>query len=208
MGGCLVMPDEGEYKAQYLYRVMPCDTAFPYRPPRLAPPPGEWQPQSLPERYTLLHATSAWKRKTWPAKKWAAVLDTLHDAGLGPFVCTSGPVFWEIEFVNDIQKASQAYIINFAGKTNLENYLSIVANADLVLCIDGSATHLAAAFQRPSVTLFGPTNSSEWHYNSEFSRLIDARHFTDSPAPGTDAIPVDAVSATALSLSQAAKVAN
>ena len=208
MDGCPVIPDEGEYKAKYLYRVMPCDTTSPYRPPKLILPPEEWQPKSLPNSYTLLHATSAWKRKTWPAHKWAAVLDTLHDAGMGPFVCTSGPVFWEIEFVNSIQKASRAQIINFAGKTNLENYLSLVANADLVLCIDSSATHLAAAFERPSITLFGPTNSNEWHYNSEFSRLIDARQFTDSPAPGTDVIPVDAVCATALSLSKATKVAN
>ena len=35
MGGCPVIPDEGEYKAKYLYRVMPCDTTFPYRPPKL-----------------------------------------------------------------------------------------------------------------------------------------------------------------------------
>lgn len=208
MSGCPVMPDGGGYKAEYFYRVMPCDTTLPYRPPRLIAPPEEWQPKSLPESYTLLHATSAWKRKTWPAQKWATVLDTLHDAGMGPFVCTSGPVFWEIEFVNSIQRASRAHIINFAGKTKLENYLSLVANANLVLCIDSSATHLAAAFKRPSVTLFGPTNSKEWHYHSGLSRLIDARQFTSSPAPKTDVIPVEAVCETTLHLWKDTKVAN
>ena len=207
-GGCQVMPDEEEYKARYFYRVMPCNTTFSYRPPTLIPPPEEWQPKALPESYTLLHATSAWKRKTWPARKWAAVLNTLHDAGMGPFVCTSGPVSWEIEFVKSIQEASRAHIINFAGKTSLKNYLSVLANANLVLCIDSSATHLAAAFQRPSVTLFGPTNPKEWHDSSALSRLIDARQFTDSSAPGTDVIPVDAVCETAQLLWKATTVAN
>ncbi len=202
------MPDEEEYKAEYLYRVMPCHTTLSYRPPALSSPPKEWHPKSLPENYTLLHATSAWKKKTWPARKWAVVLNTLNDAGMGPFVCTSGPVSWEIEFVQSIQEASRARIINLAGKTNLENYLSLLANANLVLCIDGSATHLAAAFQRPSVTLFGPTNPKEWHYSSALSRLIDARQFTDSSAPGTDVIPVDVVCETAQLLSKVTTVAN
>jgi glycosyltransferase involved in cell wall biosynthesis len=208
MSGCPVVPDSGEYKAKYLYRVMPCDTILPYRPPRLISPPEEWKPKSLEGNYILLHATSAWKRKTWSAQKWAAVLDKLHDSGMGPFVCTSGPVSWEIEFVNSIQKASRALIINFAGKTSLESYLWLVANANLVLCIDSSATHLAAAFQRPSVTLFGPTNPKEWHYSSERARLIDARQFTDSPAPKTDVIPVEAVCKTALSLLEATTIAH
>jgi ADP-heptose:LPS heptosyltransferase/glycosyltransferase involved in cell wall biosynthesis len=198
--GCSVLGNTSLYRGKYFFDAMPCEERIQYRPPSLTPPPSHWLPQGLPGDYVLVHATSAWKRKSWCAENWAAALDVLHDSGVGPFVCSSGPDEWEKAFIRSIQAATRASLINLAGKTSLQNYLAIIANSRLVLCIDGSATHIAAAFRRPCVTLFGPTNPLHWHYHSEHSTLIDARRFVDHQNPPTDAIPVEPVAAAAQTL--------
>ena len=198
--GCSVLGDASLYKGRYFFDAMPCEERISYRPPSLTPPPSHWLPQGLPGDYVVLHGTSAWKRKSWPAESWAAALNVLHDSGIGPFVCTSGPDEWEKAFIRSIQTATRASVINLAGNTSLQNYLAIIANARLVLCIDGSATHIAAAFRRPCVTLFGPTNPLHWHYHSTLSTLIDARRFVDHHNPPTASIPVEPVTAAAQKL--------
>jgi ADP-heptose:LPS heptosyltransferase len=198
--GCHVESKEASYRAEHFFNNMPCPAAFPFRPPQLLSPPGNWLPTGLPSSYILLHATAAWQQKSWPADRWAQVLDGLHDAGAGPFVLTGGTAAWEREFVHSIRRGTRARVVDVAGRTTLQNYLAINANARMVLCIDGSATHLASAFRRPMLTLFGPTLPSRWFYPSRTSSLIDARSFSPEMKPAVDVIPVAPVLAAALAL--------
>jgi hypothetical protein len=196
--GCLTHPDSAIYRARYYFEATPCDGGMSYRPPSLLPPPAEWSLPSLPQSYVLLHATSAWKRKSWPPENWAKVLDVLHDAGVGPIVCTSGPADWECKFTHELRNATRASVINMAGRTSLRSYLATVAGASLVLCVDGSVSHIASAFQRPCVTLFGPTNPVHWHYSSEKTAVLSAREFISAPPYQMSGIPVKAVCDTIL----------
>ncbi|MEI6713232.1 MAG: glycosyltransferase family 9 protein [Verrucomicrobiota bacterium] len=198
--GCSVAKRVAPYQAEHFFDNIPCPATMPFRPPRLLAPPSEWLPEGLPDEYVLLHATSAWKRKSWPSERWAAVLNDLHDAGLGPFVLTGGAADWEREFVAAIQRGTRARVLDLSGKTNLESYLAIVSKARMVLCIDGSATHLAAAFRRPVLTLFGPTPAARWHYASETSAMVDAKDFTPEAKPAVSYIPEEVVTQAALSL--------
>lgn len=198
--GCLWHADSLIYRPRYFFDATPCEAVQPYRPPQLLPPPEDWFPSNIPSRYVLLHGTSAWKRKSWPAEKWAKVLDQLHDAGIGPFVCTSGSAYWELNFIQELERSTQASILNLAGQTDLKAYLALVAKAKMVLCIDGSVTHIAAAFRRPCVTLFGPTNPVHWHSPSEHTELVSARQFTNEAPYSMSDIPIDAVVKSALNL--------
>ena len=186
--------DETEfYRAEYFFNVMPCQSAMTFRPPHLRQPPRKWLPASLPESYVLLHATSAWQRKSWPHASWAKVLAALHAQGVGPFVVTGGNAQWEAGYAAALQQDSGVPLINLCGRTSLQGYLAAVNRASLVLCIDGSATHLAAAFRRPSVTLFGPTHPLHWHFPSPLATLIDARDFAKEEKPAVASIPAEAV---------------
>lgn len=191
--GCEAIDESQYYRAEYFFNVMPCPPSFPFRPPRLRQPPPEWLPEDLPERYILLHATSAWQRKSWPLASWGQVLTRLHARGIGPFVVTGGNAAWESEYVAALEQAAGIPLINLCGKTPLTSYLAVVNKAALVLCIDGSATHLAAAFQRPSVTLFGPTHPLHWHFPSPIATLLDAREYAKEEKPAVANIPVEPV---------------
>lgn len=205
---CRVDDEALLYRAKYFFAAMPGHDDMAFRPPRLKAPPKAWLPAGLPAGYVLVHATSAWQRKSWPAESWAEALTSLHEQGIGPFVLSGGDAPWERNYIETIGRATRAPLINLCGKTDLRGYLAIVANARMVLSIDSSAAHLAAAFQRPSVVLFGPTNPAHWHDPTPYSRLIDAREFVREKRPAVANIPVSAVVKAAAELSPTAGAAS
>jgi ADP-heptose:LPS heptosyltransferase len=190
---CTFRDDTAEYRAQYFYNVMPCSSTLAFRPPRLQKPPMEWLPNVLPAKYIIIHATSAWQRKSWPSESWAQVIRHLHALGVAPIVLTGGTAPWEKEYIIAIKKAAGIPLVDLSGRTSLKNYLAVIAGAEMVLCVDGSASHLAAAFNCPSVTLFGPTHPLHWHFSSPISELVDAREYSQERRPNVDLIPVERV---------------
>ncbi len=50
----------------------------------------------------------------------------------------------------------------FAGRTTLDELAALVAAAGRVVCGDTGVAHLATAYRRPSVVLFGPTSPAHW----------------------------------------------
>ncbi len=176
--GAAYLPAWDQYRARYYFNVMPCPQTIDFRPPRLQMPPTGWKHPELPDDYILLHPTSAWPTKSWPAERWSVVLNELHATGFGPFVLSGGSAGWEKAYANEVCSRCTAPVLNLGGKTSLQQYLYSVANASLVLCIDGSSSHLAPAFNRPSLTLFGNTPHVVWHLSTELSSLL-------APAPGS-----------------------
>lgn len=163
-----------------------------FAPPRLTPPPETWHPEGLPERYLLLHPTAAWARKSWPAEHWSRTLSRL-DTDL-PVVVTSGNAAWEIAMAEQIASTTPGrQVINLGGKTSLRQYISLTARARATCCIDGSASHLSAAFQVPTLTLFGPTNATRWHWSTPTHRCLKAKDYSDEYKPSTAAIPENVV---------------
>ncbi len=51
---------------------------------------------------------------------------------------------------------------SIAGKTSLLQLAAVVARARKVLCTDTGMAHLATAYGRPSVVLFGPVSPAHW----------------------------------------------
>jgi ADP-heptose:LPS heptosyltransferase len=183
----------GMYRARHYYDAMPCDGVEPFRLPRLRQPPAAWRHPQLPSDYILLHGTSAWPSKSWPAESWVGVLDALHAEGIGPFVLTGGGAPWEQEFARRICGQTRAQVVNLGGSTRLEEYLYAVSRARMVLCIDGSSSHLAAAFERPAITLFGSTPVEVWHYPTELASAVVPPEGKAGEEKRVGAIPMECV---------------
>lgn len=49
-----------------------------------------------------------------------------------------------------------------AGRQGLAEFAATIAEARLVVSADTGAAHLASAYERPSVVLFGPAPAEEW----------------------------------------------
>ncbi|MEW6512820.1 MAG: glycosyltransferase family 9 protein [Pseudomonadota bacterium] len=171
-----------------------------FRPPALLAPPDTWLPRSLPERYLVIHPTSAWQRKTWDVSGWRKVIQELHRRTGLHLIITAGAAEWETAMADEIALGISLPILNFAGRTTLREYLAVLSRASVTLCIDGSASHLSAAFGRPTLTLFGPTNPVHWHWPTHTSRRLWAGDFASEQKPPVSAIPHLAVLDAALEL--------
>ncbi len=165
-----------------------------FRPPRLRPPPEDWHLPNIPERYFLLHPTSAWQRKCLAPQRWVSVL---ANTGVRvPIILTSGGTDWEEETCNTIENGlldKGLDVRNLSGKTSLNNYLALLSRSMLTLCVDGSSSHISSAFSRPTFTLFGPTNPVHWHWPTPASVRLWARDFSSERHPSTNSIPEDAI---------------
>lgn len=162
-----------------------------FHPPRLRIPPDDWRPSGLPAAYGVIHPTSAWRSKTCSPERWIESL-----AGIGgdlTWVVSSGPSAWEVELARAVAEGLGDRALNLAGRTSLRQYLALLAGAQAVLCVDGSASHLGAAFARPVLTLFGPTNPVHWHWPSPTTPRLWAADFASGSKPPLDAIPVAAM---------------
>ena len=82
----------------------------------------------------------------------------------------------------------------------MENYLSIIWNAKAVLTPDGSASHIAAAFKRKCVTLFGHTDATHWHRETAYARAIVTGDIIGKPFPRLTFLPEEPVIEAVVSL--------
>lgn len=185
-----IIPGGDQYRGAFFYEMLG-GNPDQFAPPALLPPPADWGLPGLPEHYGVIHPTSAWRRKAWSPERWIEALQ-----GLGEpisWVISGGTSPWEVELANIVSEGLGKRAINVAGRTNLRQYLALLAGARLTLCVDGSASHISAAFGKPTLTLFGPTNPAHWHWPTPVSIRLWAEDFSEERKPPVDLIPVEAV---------------
>ncbi|HTJ25000.1 MAG TPA: glycosyltransferase family 9 protein [Candidatus Limnocylindria bacterium] len=156
-------------------------------------------PVTVPRRLhgaTLLHPGAASESRRWPIERWIAVARAELRLGRS-LVITGGPD--EVERARAIARAAgvpQTHV--FAGRTTLRELAGLVAAAGRVVCGDTGVAHLATAYRRPSVVLFGPVAPSVWGPPPRpYHRVLWAGAAGDPHAervdPGLLAIPVERV---------------
>ncbi len=109
-----------------------------------------------------------WETKRWAPERFAETIDRLSVRSDTSFVLLASPN--EIAQCERIGRACRKAPANLAGRTNLATLAAIIERADVVLCHDSAALHLAVAFERPLVCLMGPTNP---HRTGPYRRPAD-----------------------------------
>ena len=158
--------------SEYYWKYAFAGNCAGFQPPELAPPPKDWACPISSRNYLHVNPTSGWRSKSWTAEKWATTINRLIEHGIGPIVMTSGTQSWQKEHCTAICRNLIQPIECIAGETSFRHYLWIIWNAKAVLSVDGSASHIAAAFRRKCLTLFGHTNAACWHRETEYSRAV------------------------------------
>jgi ADP-heptose:LPS heptosyltransferase len=108
----------------------------------------------------VVHPGAAFPGRRWPPERFAAV--ARHLAGGGHDVrITGGPA--EVPLARAVAAAAglgeEAVL---AGRTSSVELAAVVAAARVVVCGDTGVAHLATAYRRPSVVLFGPVSPALW----------------------------------------------
>jgi len=189
-----VEPIGGEYWGHYFWRVHGgVDEAFVSSCLNL--PPETWRhPELLVEPYVLINPTAAWPVKYWTAEGWAALMHASKHANLR-WVMTGGVSEPEKAHCSEIKSRAGmgARMIDLVGITSLKEYLHAISRASMVVCVDGSASHLAQAFGVPALTLFGPVYPVKWHWPTPRHVALSAFDHVKGRVPSSADLPSDAV---------------
>lgn len=113
--------------------------------------------------------------KRWYPEKFAEVARAFSQTH--EIVIFGGPS--EIEMANDIESRLEGIPLkNMAGKTSIYELCAMIGGLDLFITNDSGPMHVAAAYQVPTVAIFGPTRyleTSQW--KNEKSKIV--RHDMD-----------------------------
>ena len=109
---------------------------------------------------SVVHPGAAFPGRRWPPERFAAV--ARHLAGAGHDVrITGGPT--EVELARSVADgAGLGDDAVLAGRTSTLELAAVVAAARVVVSGDTGVAHLATAYRRPSVVLFGPVSPRLW----------------------------------------------
>lgn len=181
-----------EHWAHYFWRVFGGDDAA-FASSRLNLPPEDWRHPELPHgRYCLINPTAAWPTKFWTVQAWKEFLDAGETQGI-TWVMTGGTSEAEREHCTAIAAAAPAGLVNLAGRTSMKEYLHALGGAEAVVCVDGSAAHLAQAMGVATLVIFGPVAPGKWHWPTPRNRSVSAFDHSRERLPPTSAVPLSAV---------------
>lgn len=112
-------------------------------------------------RYVLLAPTTRGAGRAWPMDRYARVAADLlrHAESLGIDAVAVAGLAQERDQCAPLIEVGQvdSRLIDRVGRTSLGGLMELVRHAALVVCNDSAAMHLAVAYGRPLVALFGPT---------------------------------------------------
>ena len=127
--------------------------------------------------YILIHPTARWFFKCWEDDRFATVIQSLAAQGW-PIVLTSSPEADEMEMITSILKQVTApNVLSLAGQLTLGELASLIEGARLFVGVDSVPMHMAAALQKDTVALFGPSKIKEWHPWMTRSEVIRASDY-------------------------------
>ncbi|MDE3046458.1 MAG: putative lipopolysaccharide heptosyltransferase III [Verrucomicrobiota bacterium] len=114
---------------------------------------------SNPDPYILIHPTSRWRFKCWPVANMRALAEALIAKGKS-LVFTSGPDPDERAMVREICQGLP--VRDLSGQISLQQLGALIAQSELLICVDSLPFHLASALKKRVVALFGPTSDITW----------------------------------------------
>ena len=125
--------------------------AIGYQAPNTQPSFG-LQSASEQDSVVLVHGTS-WHTKLWPEAFWIDVARRIAAAGLTPTLPWLGG-----ERERAARIAAAVPTAKLCPPTDLGGALNVVAKSRAVVGVDSGLAHLGAAFGKPTVMVFGPTD--------------------------------------------------
>ncbi len=142
------------------------------KPISVTPPAGEPLTPiiagELKQPYVVIHPGPLTAYKRWPLAYWQELITYLTKQDF-QVVLSASPAKQDVQLNHDIMsllaEEIKNKVINAAGKLSIPQAGTLIRSAALYIGVDTSITHLAAACNIPTITLFGatpPTNFGPW----------------------------------------------
>jgi heptosyltransferase-2 len=110
------------------------------------------------------------RAKRWPSERYAALADRFVEELGATVVLVGSPD--EMEVSRAVQARMRYTPVMLTGRTDLSEVVSILSIADLLITNDTGPAHIAAALERPTLVIFGPTDPTTTRPFSESASII------------------------------------
>ncbi len=110
------------------------------------------------------------RAKRWPAEQYAALADRFMTELAAEVVLIGSAEELDVSMAVS-QKMREKPII-LTGKTDLAQAVSVLTVVDLLVTNDTGPAHVAAALERPTLVIFGPTNPLTTRPLSELAEVV------------------------------------
>jgi ADP-heptose:LPS heptosyltransferase len=142
----------------------------------------------------VVHVGAHYGSREWPVERFAAVATDLTARGASVVLTGGSADRARAEQTAELAGLPAAAVL--AGRLPLGEFAAAVAEAALVVTADTGAGHLASAYARPSVVIFGPAPPEAWgpppgpHIALTHAELRRDEPFVDEPDPALLAVTV------------------
>jgi lipopolysaccharide heptosyltransferase I len=114
-----------------------------------------------PEPYAVIAPTSRWASKRWPDERFAQVARELLARRRVERVIVVGAPGERDQCPACLALAGDhPRVTDRVGSTSVSMLMALIARASLVIANDSAAVHMAVGFGRPTVALYGPTDTN------------------------------------------------
>ena len=103
---------------------------------------------------------SLWRYKEWGTQKYSRLIQRINTELNLPVIIVGSPD--ERERAEQIKNNCGADVYNIAGKTSLGVLAGVLKTCRLFIGGDSAGMHIAAGVGTPTITIFGPSSSSDW----------------------------------------------
>lgn len=111
------------------------------------------------DKFIIFHPSARYKYKVYPRNLRDKLLKHLDSMGI-PIVITGGRSNIDLQIANELPKLKNIY--NFIAKTTIEEAIALTDFSMGYIGMDTFNMHIAAAFSKKIVAIFGPTLPQIW----------------------------------------------
>lgn len=123
-----------------------------------------------PGQYIIIHPGARAVTRRWSPRQFAMVADALAEMGFAIIVTGTEA---ERDLTCKVVEAMRAPAVDAAGQTDLGTLALLIRHARLLVSNDTGVSHIAAAFETPSVILFSDSDPARWRpLNFQLHRAI------------------------------------
>lgn len=125
----------------------------------------------IPESYVIFHVGAGGAYKYWPIEYWKQLASFCVKAGRSIVLLGYGDE--EQALCREITRSTQRNVYDLSGKLTWRLMTEAIGGCTLLVGLDSSSGHIAAARERPSVSIYtGITKSSIWRPFHPLSKVI------------------------------------
>jgi heptosyltransferase II len=110
------------------------------------------------------------RAKRWPTERFAALADMLIDEAGMDVALVGSPD--ELEVSLEVRAAMKGQPILLTGRTSLAQAVAVLSLAGALVTNDTGPAHIAAALERPTLVIFGPTDPRTTRPFSQAAEII------------------------------------